>query len=352
MFTLFEFQQVYNQLDVLFNKSGNVKWNKDLACCDFSENSQITTVEYFPYVPGKSNLILFTAIIGNGENRIGVFDEYSGLFFKSGAKQNNSNISFNVRLNGTDQSIKSRDFNGDPEILNTIDYTKAHIFYIRFLWLGVGNIEFGIVRNSEFKLLHKIDNYNKLDNVYMKRASLPFSVNCDSGTCKLISATIISEGNSEIPQGYPYTCSNTTIPVNISNKELSPIISIRYSPTFQNDINHIFVKMNSFSIMSNRDIYYTLLYNPKLDNPMWTDVDTNKSGIQYDIISKKILDNGNLIHSGFCNSINNNNNVFQEKIMNKFPMGLDRIITIAAKTVCTTTKTATCFGGFNWWEIY
>ncbi len=121
------------------------------------------TKRRFPYQPGKSQLCLFTFVMGSTAQgvtkRVGAFDEENGFFLQNAG----GSLSFGIRSYvvgtslGTDTLVAQTawDDKMDGSGLSgiTLDKTKAQIFFVDFQWLGVGSVRFGFVINGSMHVL-------------------------------------------------------------------------------------------------------------------------------------------------------------------------------------------------------
>ncbi len=174
------------------------------------------TFQRFNYQPGKSQLIVMTAVLelASGvktgcKRRIGLFDDNNGIFFESNAGV----ISVIVRTNDTGspvdtttvQSSWNLDVMDGNELVNnpsgiTLDITKSQIFLFDFQWLSAGRIRFGFEINGAIVYVHEYFVSNILNIPWASTPNLPLRyqiiTTTDSGVCSMrcICAVVISEG--------------------------------------------------------------------------------------------------------------------------------------------------------------
>lgn len=165
------------------------------------------------YQPGKSQLAIFTGVLGNPvtgiEKRFGLFDDNDGLFLSAENGAINLGLRSSVTGSVVDTLIPQASWNIDTLDGNgasgvNLDFTKAKIFIIDFEWLGVGSVRFGFVSDNAIYYCHKIDHTNSLtDGVYMSTPNLPVRYeieNTGTGAADSIyqiCTTVISEGGTQ-----------------------------------------------------------------------------------------------------------------------------------------------------------
>ncbi len=167
------------------------------------------TFQRFNYQPGKSMLVILTAVLGAGTSgltqEVGYFDDNNGLFFRC----DGGVLSVVVRSKATgfvvDTVVNQADWNIDK--LNgaghsgiTLDLTKTQIFFLDFEWLGVGRVRFGFYLNGQPVYCHEVLNTNNLGVVYMSTPNLPvrYSIENDGTAAAAnldhLCSSVISEG--------------------------------------------------------------------------------------------------------------------------------------------------------------
>lgn len=167
----------------------------------------------FNYQPGKSQLILMTAVMSSAgasgiTASVGLFDDNDGIFF-----QMDGTIMYIVRRSNVtgspvDTKIAQADVNGDSMDGTgasgvTIDPTKTQIVWIDLEWLGVGSARVGFVIDGAFILMHTFNHANEISTVYMSTPNLPLRYQIENdGTgaatsMDAICATVISEGGKQ-----------------------------------------------------------------------------------------------------------------------------------------------------------
>lgn len=164
------------------------------------------------YQPGKSHLMMFSAVVGAGvagiTKRIGLFDDANGLFFEVVA--GHINVVRRSSFDGTVQEYPVAQTSWNVDTMNAtsssgirLDTSKANIYYITFEWLGVGDVEFGVVIDGKYRACHRMKHANRLTGVYMSTPNLPLRADItNDGTGAAAQLTVIcgsiqSEGGAQ-----------------------------------------------------------------------------------------------------------------------------------------------------------
>ncbi len=328
------------------------------------------TKQYFHYQPGRSQIAVFTAVLGAKKTGVrqrgGYFDDSNGAFFEQDAnnlkvvvRSNTTGSPVDTAVNQSSWNIDKFDGTGPSGV--TLDASKAQIFVIDLQWLGVGRVRFGFVINGELLYCHQVFNANALTSVYMTTANLPVRFELEntssasgSTTMKQICCMVASEGGYD-KVGLAHSISN-----GISGKSITArnaILSIRPKATFNSIVNRALVLPNDFDLLvATNNILWELVYNGTLGgSPSWTSAGTN-SVVEYDTAGTTVT-GGELIDAGFIPAGTKNNpspdlsNIF----LSKLPLCLDASganPTIFSIVATPFTGTATVNAALSWREIY
>lgn len=278
------------------------------------------TKRWFPYQPGKSQLILLTFVAGAAAagitKRIGYFNAENGLFFEMDETTINVVRRTNVTGSAVDNEVAqaswnldTMDGNGDSGI--TLDLTKTQILVIDFEWLGVGRVRIGWNIDGVTYYCHEYLNANSLSEVYMSTGNLPVRVEIDNDgagaadSIKQICSSVISEGGTEkIGQARSVRRGTSSLSTQ-SDTNIYPLISIR----LKSDHLGTTVIPESFSLLctSTAEFDAILILNPTVagvDAVSWTNL--ANAGIQYDITrdNTNVLSGGTVVHSELAESTN------------------------------------------------
>ena len=287
---------------------------------------------YWRYQPGKSQVIKLTGVLaksgtptGAAVARIGYFDDQNGIFFGRDATgyfvaiRTNTSGSV-VETEKVYQSSWSIDkMNGAGVSGITADFTKEQIFFIDFQWLGVGRVRVGLVIDGGLKYVHYFEHANTSTVVYMRTPNLPvrYEVFNSGGagstiTMEAICVAIESEGGVSDEGGYCTEVDNSNAPVTCANSAtLTPIMTIRLKDTFQGLTYRGHVHSIRLQLMATTNpCYWEWLWNVttltsaagavnELTAGTWVDVNTNYSGVEYNVAATAYTAPTIALNSGF-----------------------------------------------------
>ena len=191
------------------------------------------------YQPGKSLLVILTGVLDLGTNastvttKIGYYDDDTGYYFQ----HVNGTVSVVERTSVSGSLVETvvgqsawnvNKVDGTSNKNQTLDPTKAVIYWFNLEWLGVGFVDAGVVINGELIKVHRFTHSNLLTTPYMRTASLPPTYELvstgGSGSMSQICYSVISEGGYR-PTGPVFSANTGTTAVTINTIE--PIITIR-----------------------------------------------------------------------------------------------------------------------------
>ena len=253
------------------------------------------TFRYFPYTPGKSQLVVMTGVLGAGvtnvTKRIGYFDNSNGLFFEQAdstlkvvRRTFTSGAAVDNAVNQSAWNIDKFDGSGPSGLI--IDVSKAQIFVIDFQWLGAGRVRFGFNIDGILYYCHELMNANVLTTVYMTTATLPLRYEIrNTGTSagaslKQICSSVTSEGGT-IPEGEQFSASSGIASVAVTTRR--PIFAIRMATTLNSKVNRRNAKLleTHFRATTN-DAYIEIIHGhvPTAITATWTSAGSD-SGVEY-----------------------------------------------------------------------
>jgi hypothetical protein len=212
------------------------------------------TTKVFPYLPGKSLLVMTTFVMSSAKanlrQRLGYYGDQNGMFLElDGAggtvlsfveRSHVSGSTVDTKVNQSSWNYDKMDGTGPSKM--TLDITKAQILWMDIEWLGLGTVRMGFVIDGKFILCHQFHHANLITSTYITTASLPLRYEIEntgttsgSSILKQICSTVISEGGYELRGlqqaiSIPITAARTTSTAGT----YYPIISIRLkaSPNF------------------------------------------------------------------------------------------------------------------------
>jgi hypothetical protein len=319
------------------------------------------TRQYYPYQPGKSQLILLTFAMeedANVRSRVGLFEDNDGIFIE----KDGSDCNLVIRSSATGSVVENRvpQASWNVDTFSDLDLSKTQIFVVDIEWLGVGRVRCGFVIDGIIRYAHYFThaNVSAFAGPYMKTATLPAryeitAIGAPSGATSLyqICASIMSEGGQEEALAFPFAVRNSVSrPSNGTTK--FPIISIRPKATFNSQINRASIALrNLFFVPDAGHVAVDVYYGGTLTGPSWASVNPN-STIEYDE-SATALTGGILIATTVIYTASGSRGIAQGAIEGKLPWGLDKDgLDPSQISICMTDigTNANCWAGFSWQE--
>lgn len=382
-FTMFDFNHIMGDLDLLFenqtNNGGNIIDSSgsylDLNVTSTPGSSVIRqTREYIAYQSGKSKLTYLTGILVTDINntgvisRIGSFDDNNGVFFEF----NEGVINIVERSHGTDTRIPRDSWfdsmDGSGPSGKTVSFDKAQIFTTDYEWLGVGQVRCGIVIDGIFRLCHTFTHSgeNQVVKPYIKYAKLPIRYEItstgSSNSCRIICGSVQSEGGY-FPTGKVFT-EDFSYTVALSDTVYTPLISISLKEaTNKFDYNRGTIKVKDIKFLITNGGYaqYKLIRNGDISyntGPVWQEVDSLNSISRYQIHDTAdsidettgfVLQNGFLERRTTSSLINTVEDLFSGVPICSDISGEPDIVTLAVKRIDNTS--ADIYGSISWTEL-
>lgn len=291
----------------------------------------------FNYQSGKSQLVLMTGILnksggGTGiKQRVGLYDDDNGLYIfnDEGAisivlRSSTTGSPVEIKIPQDQWNIDALDGNGTSGV--TIDFTHVHILVVDFFW-GVGAIRFGFVANGKIYYVHKTENENILDVVYMSTPNLPirYEISNDgtgvASEMEHIGSSVSSEGGKQ-ENGIPrYKSTEGSHVVCDTEDTIYAIVGIRLKTSCIGET----VNIESISILEHKvgQFYeWMLIFNPTVAGSFVYSDETN-SAIQ---TAKGVTANtvtGGIIIDGGHGSTENATIATLEQVKNTLHLGAD-----------------------------
>ena len=329
-FTLADYSHVYGEeTELLIKTSGNNSYinfdiTKARAVLVIGTGVNDYTIHqsrmYHHYMPGKSQLTFesfnFGAARSGTNKRIGLFDDYNGIFFQQSGDGElslvlRSNVSGSVQNEIISQNNWNTDkCNGSGSSNFNLDPTKTQLFTADFQWLGVGRVRAGFVHNGNAVIAHEFYNSNNKDSVYWSNPNLP--IRCElrnyasgvgiTGSMDQICATVISEGGYN-EAGIDFSARNT-IARSVATTSQLPLVAIALKTGYYGKPNRSVVRPNMSNVYTaDNAITYELWRIPstgQIIGGAWVSAN-NESVIQYNISATSVnFTSGMLIDAGYC----------------------------------------------------
>jgi hypothetical protein len=331
------------------------------------------TREYIRYQPGRSQLILMTAVIGaantNVKKRVGMFDANNGIFLE---QTGNGTLDVVRRSfasgSAVDEVVAQSAWNLDrldgTGIVNpsgiTFDATKTHILVIDLQWLGVGRVRIGFDLGGSVIYVHEFVHANVLTSVYMTTANLPLryeivATGAAGAQTDLIAicSSVSSEGGFTEERAFGFSANNGIATISVTTRRA--ILSIRPKATFNSIVNRGKIVLDSIDLTTaGNPALWEVVYGATLGGtPAFGSVDAD-SIVESDVAGTTVT-GGIVAQSGYCGTggasrVSNGS----REILNRLPLVLDAAganPTNLSLVITSFTGTVTAAGSIGWREL-
>lgn len=331
-----------------------------------SGSAILQSKEYHRYLPGKSQLVLITGVLGTAVSgvtkRVGLFDANDGIFFE----QNGTTDYAFVQRTSTGGSpsdanrVARSSWNIDPldgtgrSGLN-INLTKNYILIIELQWLGNGRVRVGFDVNGRIYMVHQFLNAFNLSTVYMRTANLPIRWSISGGTaasCLATCASVQSEGGSGNFLSYQFAYNRAV--VTAANGTATYAFSIRPAPTYNSITNRSRIVPTTFNclVTGNYPVLVEVYYGTAVGgSPSWAAMNAY-SALQVDTAGTP--SGGVKVSSFWVAASAQSKESAARSFSARYPLTLDVAGTgYNMMTVYVTAigGTSTCYPGMIWEEV-
>jgi len=249
------------------------------------------TFQRFNYQPGKSQLVVLTAVLedaGVGNTAcLGYFDDNNGLFFM--IKDSVMSVVRRTYTSGSavDTVVEQANFNldkmdGTGTSGITLDPTKTQIMFIDFEWLGVGRVRMGFYNAGVPIYCHEFLHANIESLAYMSTPNLPLRYEIENdGTGPAASlvhlcSSVASEGGVTNLGILRHEDSGAVTGLGTGTKYA--ILGVRLKSTHV-DVNVILKNLSLLATSQNDLAHWELQFNPTVAGT-FTYADVTNSAIQ------------------------------------------------------------------------
>ncbi len=283
-----------------------ITFDYDAASCDLSvgtasgEFALRQSVRYITYDPGNGDITQLTYSppptkagqvleIGRGDDRDGLFmgRDDAGVYFFVRTSTSGAPVD--------EAPIRPADWNGDrldgtgPSGV-TLDPEAKQLFWVDFLWQGVGDVRFGFNIGGRFIVCHTLTHANVGPGVpFIRSPSLPVrykihntGVVASASTLREICINVETEGGFT-PPGTEWSAAHLiTARRAVTVREL--VFAIRFKTAFNGeDVRRLFKFFDAgFSTeAANAMFEIAHIHDVTADNGTWIDVDTAASALEY-----------------------------------------------------------------------
>ena len=280
--------------------------NYDSASCDLTVGTAATefalrqSSRYITYDPGNGDITQLTyappPLKANQVLEIGRGDDNDGLFMG----RDSLGIYFFIRTSTSGAPvdgapIRQAAWNGDKLDGTglsgiTLDPETKQLFWVDFLWQGVGDIRFGFLIGGKFITCHTITNANVGPGVpFIRTPTLPVrykiyntGIVASASTLKELCIDVESEGGFS-PPGREWSASHLVTARRAITARV-PVFALRLKNAYNGeDVRRTFKFLDAvFSTTTNPAMFEIVhVHGVTADNGTWIDVDTVSSALEY-----------------------------------------------------------------------
>lgn len=328
-FTLADYSHVYGEETELLTKASGTNSS---VTFDINQAKAILTVGtgpndftihqsrmYHHYMPGKSQLTFqsfnFTGNRAGTNKRIGLFDDYNGIFFEQSGdgtlsfvlRSNVSGFVYDERVTQNNWNIDKCNGNGASQF--NLDITETQLFTADFQWLGVGRVRAGFVHDGQIVIANEFYNSNNKPTVYWSNPNLPircevrnYATSVGTTTMDQICATVISEGGYNEAGVDLSARSQTAKSVTLNNRV--PLIAIALKTGYYGKPNRSVVRAGQGNIYTATDAvsyeFWRIPSTGQIVGGSWISAD-DQSVVLYNTTATSVnFTSGNLVNAGYC----------------------------------------------------
>jgi hypothetical protein len=271
------------------------------------------------YIPGRDCDLAFAIRLTNPvigvRRRFGLFDENDGIYFEDGGDgdyyccvRNSNGASAGIGTTTLTRIPRSQ-WNGDKLDGNgvsriTADPDAQQIVNFHYEWYGAGRIEYQFVIDGTIHTIHTIDNANKLKGPWCATPFLPIRCEITNVTGAAGTHYLYQGSNSLTTNGLQTKsgiAGNISSPITGtdlgSSYTFTPVLSIRLKTIALKGI--VLPTFFQVATVDNTNLFYRLIRNAPLTNPVWVDNPDPNGFTQYDVSASGIGTTGVIIDSGF-----------------------------------------------------
>lgn len=351
------------------------KSSATLSCTTTAGSTAILqSKRYIRYQPGKSQLILISAVVGaataNVQKRLGYFDAANGLFFEqNGTTDYAVNIRSSTSGSVDDSTLRVSRSSWNIDKLDgtgpsgyTLDFTKAQILMIDLEWLGVGRVRWAFVIDGKPVYFHQHLNANILAVQYTQTANLPLrfevtNLAAASGSMEQICCTVISEGGYEGDRALRFADSMSAAVSATTAGTWYAAIGIRPTATFNSITNRGIITLDEVQLVNAAavSVIYQLRFNPTVAGTFtYSNVNVGRSIAQTAKgATANTVTGGDILYSGVL-ATNAAAGYNSSDLTNKFPISQYDTNSLDSIVLCVMgiAANASVWATMNWRESW
>jgi len=336
------------------------------------------TFEYFPYQPGRSQLVLLTFnFIETAANVLkfaGLCDGLNGIELEQDGttvqlKLYSQSSAGNQTVAQANWNLDKMDGTGESGII--LDLTKIQILVIDFQALYAGRIRIGFDIGGVIYYVHQFTCANLLAFPYAPTMNLPIrcGMTCTgtvSTTMRFVCSSVISEGGQLTASGLENTANSTAVIA--GSPTATHAISVRPKTTFggfsgataTNRVGFYLDSVDGMVTSGTNALLWQLCVGQAFaaaTGPTWADVDESHSAFQFGVGGVPTGPPTIVLQSGYIGSAGNNTRTAVSSPASvQRPVSLSASGTVRANGTLTLLVTgiggtAPCLMTMNWKEI-
>lgn len=347
--TSFNGQFTYDLLPLVYQSitsgGGAVTHDTTNRCADMAltaavatDSAYMQTYEYWPYQPGKSQLVFVTfnmqSQAAGATKFAGYSDGVNGIEFQATGTDLQF-VNYSATSAGSSTVLQANwnldKLNGTGSSGITLDISKTQILVIDLQALYVGRVRIGFDIGGSIVYAHEFLHANIFTSPYIQYASLPvrcgmIATGAVTTTMEFVCSAVISEGGSDDDArfGYNFTVQSGLISVAVT-PTVTHMLSIRPRLTFNTITNRVKTAITDIEIYNsgNQPIYWQLVIGQALTAPVYANVNTAYSSIEYVAGATLSGSPALVIDSGYAASSGSTKSQTSTAVTSRYPLTLD-----------------------------
>lgn len=261
-----------------------------------SSTAIIQSKQYHRYVPGKSQIIYMTSVVGAAVSgvvkRMGYFEASDGIYLEQNGvtdvafvrRTSTSGSVVNNRVVQADWSLDPLDGSGRSGV--DLDLSLSQILVIDLQWLGMGRVRVGFDIGGQIFYAHEFLCANVLSVPFIKTPNLPVrweSVGNGVSTMYATCASVQSEGGQDRYFSYGFGYHRASVTAGSGSQTYA--FSVRPKATFNSITNRMLIRPTLFDclVTGNNPVLVEIYYGTAVGGaPSWTDMQATYSALQVD----------------------------------------------------------------------
>ena len=300
--------------------------------------SYMQSYSYFPYLPGRSQLIFVTFNLLSAATNVVKFAGYSdgvnGMEFQlSGSTK--QFVLYSGTGSGTETITQPNwnldTFDGSGPSGITLDISKVQILVIDFISLYAGRVRMGFDVGGSIYYCHEFLHANVTAFPYIQYATLPVrcGMTCTatvSTTMNFICASVSTEGGADTAEGFFNSFSTQNVAITAASGARTHVLSLRPSLTFNSITNRYKLEINTVNVNVDgaNPVFWELVIGQALAGASYAAVNAKYSATDIDVAGTLSGSPTLVIASGYVASSNQSKSSVSADAKIFFPLTLDQ----------------------------